>query len=50
LTTCFPTRSLERDRTAVDRDMVDVDASLGQQLLDTPARQAEAAVPAHRCP
>jgi hypothetical protein len=33
---------------AVDRDVVDLDPALGQQLLDVPVGQAEPQVPADR--
>jgi hypothetical protein len=32
----------------VDRDVIDLDAALGKQLLHVPVGQAEAHVPAHR--
>jgi hypothetical protein len=32
----------------VDRDVVDVDATLGQQFLDIPVGQPEPQIPAHR--
>jgi hypothetical protein len=43
---------LEREglHPAVDRDVIDLDAALGQQLLDIAVGQPVAQVPAHRRP